>query len=62
LTYNITEDLDKEQIATVVASVLHPENLESMVRTAVYHEVENQVRHFFKSRPDFVPQTISSYS
>src|SRR5436305_11809169 len=33
-----------------------------MVRTAVYHEVEKQVQHFFRDRLDFVSQTISSYS
>lgn len=59
----ISEGLDSHKIAATIASALQPDKLESMVRTAIYHEVETQVQGFFKSRPDFVSQTMmSSYS
>jgi len=61
-TYNLSDDIDSDQIAATVANVLKRDNLESMVQIAVYHEIEKQVQHFFKDHPNFVSQTISSYS
>jgi hypothetical protein len=41
------KDIDSHAIATTIASVMHPDKLESMVLTAVYREVEKQVQSFF---------------
>lgn len=56
------EGTSSHETSTAISEALQPKNLEEMIRTAVYHEVEKKVQEFFAKQQDFIPQLITSHS